>query len=418
MTADRGRSADVAVIGGGIVGVATALQLQRTGRTVVVVERGTPGDEASGHNGGLFSGDCMPVGTPGVIRSLPTMLRDPDGPLILRWRYVPQLAPWLIRFALASRASRVEQISTDLFTLMSRGFDAFRPLVAGTPAEDVIEKRSFVSGYKDPTVFESSSWSYALRKRRGVAFEVIDAARMATLDPIFAGRFSMGVIFPNAFWTRDPRAFTQTLLDDFVKKGGAVRRAEVKEIVRQNGRIERLRTNDSDVSAGAYVIAAGPWSRGLLKQLGTDVPLEVERGYGVDIPAPGFRLEVPVILEDYHIGMTPHRTGVRLSGIDELASISAPANLKVTDRMIRGVKAMFPDISLAGAKLWMRRRPSLPDSLPIIGRAPRSENTWLAFGHAHKGLCMAAITGQLVQQLMDGQPTSVDVTPYRPTRFS
>src|SRR5258705_4295003 len=153
---------------------------------------------------------------------------------------------------------------------MSRGFDAFRPLVAGTPAEDVIEKRSFVSGYKDPTVFESSSWSYALRKRRGVAFEVIDAARMATLDPIFAGRFSMGVIFPNAFWTRDPRAFTQTLLDDFVKRGGAERRAEVKEIVRQNGVFCRIRTNDSDGSAGGFVNHHGPLSCVQLSKLCND----------------------------------------------------------------------------------------------------------------------------------------------------
>jgi len=411
-------SADVVVIGGGIVGVATALQLQRTGRQVVVIERGIPGDEASGHNGGLFSGDCMPVGTPGVIRSLPTMLRDPESPLVLRWRYLPRLLPWLIRFALASRASRVEQISSDLFSLMSRGFDAYRPLIAGTPAEDVVEQRAYVSGYKDRAVFDSASYSYALRKRRGVPYEVIDAVRMATLDPLFSGRFAMGVYFPNAFWTRDPRAFTQTLLDDLVKKGGALRRAEAKEFVKSNGRVERLRTDDGDISAGSFVIAAGPWSRGLLRQLGTDVPLDVERGYGVDLPSPGFRLEVPVILEDYHVGMTPHRTGVRISGIDELASISAPADLRITDRMIRGAKKIFPELRTDGAQVWMRRRPSLPDSLPIIGRAPRSENTWLAFGHAHKGLCMAAITGQLVQQLMDGQPTTVDVNPYRATRFS
>jgi glycine/D-amino acid oxidase-like deaminating enzyme len=418
MTTNTGRSADVAVIGGGIVGVATALQLQRTGRSVVVIERGIPGDEASGHNGGLFSGDCMPVGTPGVIRSLPTLLRDPESALVLRWRYVPRLAPWLIRFALASRASRVEQISTDLFTLMSRGFDAFRPLVAGTPAQDVIEQRAFVSGYKDRAVFDASSYAYGLRKRRGVAFEVVDGARMAELDPLFAGRFSMGVIFPNAFWTRDPGAFTRALLDDLVKKGGAVRKAEVKELVRQNGRVTQLRTTDGDVSARDFVIAAGPWSRTLLKQLGTDLPLEVERGYGADLPAPGIRLQVPVVFEDYHVSMTPHRTGVRITGIDELASIEAPADMRIPQRIVTAAKKIFPELRTEGANLWMRRRPSFPDSLPVIGRAPKSENTWLAFGHAHKGLCMAAITGKLVAELMDEKPTSVDVTPYRPTRFS
>ena len=414
----NGQSADVAVIGGGIVGVATALQLQRTGRTVVVIERGTPGDEASGHNGGLFSGDCMPVGTPGVIKDLPKMLRDPESALVLRWRYLPRLAPWLIRFALSSRASRVEQISTDLFTLMSRGFDAFRPLVAGTPAQDVLEQRAYVAGYKNRKVFEGSRFSYDLRKRRGVPYEVIDEQRMVALDPVVAGRFSMGVYFPNAFWTRDPRAFTQTLLDDLVQKGGALRKAEAKSFVRQDGRVVRLVTTDGEVTARDFVIAAGPWSRGLLRQLGTDVPLDVERGYGADLPAPGFRLAIPLIIEDFHVAMTPHRGGVRITGINELSSISAPADLRISNRIIAGARKVFPELRTEGANLWMRRRPSLPDSLPIIGRAPKVENAWLAFGHAHKGLCMAAITGQLVTQLMDGKPTTVDVTPYRPDRFS
>src|SRR5439155_16092592 len=118
---------------------------------------------------------------------------------------------------------------------------------------------------------------------------------MAALDPLFAGRFAMGVYFPNAFWTRDPRAFTQTLLDDLVNKGGILRRAEVKRFVQRDGRVDRVVTSDGEVSASAFVIAAGPWSRALLRQLGTDVPLEVERGYGADLPDPGFRLELPVI---------------------------------------------------------------------------------------------------------------------------
>jgi D-amino-acid dehydrogenase len=116
--------------------------------------------------------------------------------------------------------------------------------------------------------------------------------------------------------------------------------------------------------------------------------------------------------------MTPHRGGVRITGINELSSISAPADLRISHRIIAGARKVFPELRTEGANLWMRRRPSLPDSLPVIGRAPKVQNAWLAFGHAHKGLCMAAITGQLVTQLIDGKPTTVDVTPYRPDRFS
>src|SRR5688500_7084978 len=128
---------DAVVVGGGIVGACTALNLIRTGRSVAVFERGRPGDRASGHNGGIFSGDCVPTGMPEVIRSLPKMLTDPDSALVLRWRQIPRLAPWLIRFALNSRTARVKQIASALRDLTSR-FDEYRPLIAGTAAEDLL----------------------------------------------------------------------------------------------------------------------------------------------------------------------------------------------------------------------------------------------------------------------------------------
>jgi D-amino-acid dehydrogenase len=123
------------------------------------------------------------------------------------------------------------------------------------------------------------------------------------------------------------------------------------------------------------------------------------------------------MLADVHSALTPHRSGVRLVGYDELASISAPADPRLPKRLIRSAQKVYPELRVDGASFWMRRRPSTPDSLPVIGRVPRFENTYLAFGHGHKGLCMGAITGKLVQELMDDAPTTVDLTPFRPTRF-
>jgi D-amino-acid dehydrogenase len=408
---------DVVVVGGGIVGAATALQLQRSGRNVMVVERGVPGNEASGHNGGMFSGDCMPVGTPRVLRSLPKLLRDPESPLILRKQYLARLAPWLVRFALASLPARVEAISIALNALMSRGFDAYRPLLNGIAIEDVVTQRGSLSGYLDPKTLEGSRYAFELRKRRGVAFEILDPARIAQLDRAYAGRFAVGAYFPNAYWTKDPRAFTQSLLDDVVARGGSLRKADVLGFVLDRGRISRVRTSDGEISTGAVVIAAGPWSRTLLRSLGTDVPLDVERGYGVDLPDPGLHIELPVIVEEVHVGVTAHQNGLRIAGIDELASIDAPADMRIPERLLRAARKIFPELRTEGASAWMRRRPSTPDSLPIVGRAPRVDNAFLNFGHAHKGVCQGAITGQLVRELMDGVPTTVDITPYSPTRF-
>jgi D-amino-acid dehydrogenase len=323
----------------------------------------------------------------------------------------------MIRFALNSRPARVEAISTALYSLMRRGVEAYRPLIAGTEAEGILSNRGHLYAYRRREALDSNSFVFGLRRRRGVTYEILDDAAMSKLSPLFAGRFETGVYFPKAHWTADPRAFTQALLASFVDKGGRVARADVRGFATNDGRVVRVRTDQSDVTTGAVVISAGPWSRGLLRQLGTNVPLDCERGYGADLPRPDLQLDVPVILADVHSALTPHRTGVRLAGYDELASLSAPADPKLPQRLIRSARKVFPRLCAEGGTFWMRRRPSTPDSLPVIGRAPRFENTYLAFGHGHKGLCMGGITGKLVQELMDGAPTTVDITPFRPTRF-
>ena len=408
---------DAVVVGAGIVGVSTALQLQRSGRSVTVLERSIPGDEASGHNGGMFSDDCLPTQMPDTITGLPHLLRDPESPLVLRFRDMPMLAPWLIRFALNSRPSRARKISAALYSLMSRGFDAYRPLIKGTAAEAVVRNSGNLYAYRTREALDLDSFPMQLRRQNGVTYEVVDDAAMAKISPLFAGKFEIGLFFPKTHWTTDPHAFTQTLLADFVAKGGRVQTTAATGFETANGKVTGVRTSDGAISAANIVIAAGPWSRVLLRRLGSDVPLSVERGYGADLPDPGLTFDQPVILADVHSAITPHRGGVRLVGYDELASIDAPADLRLSKRLVHSAQKVYPELRMDGASFWMRRRPSTPDSLPVIGRVPRFENAYLAFGHGHKGLCMGAITGQLVVELMDGKPTTLDVTPFRPTRF-
>jgi D-amino-acid dehydrogenase len=178
-----------------------------------------------------------------------------------------------------------------------------------------------------------------------------------------------------------------------------------------------VRTTEGDVAASTVVICAGPWSRRLLRKLGADVPLDVERGYGIDVPDPGISLACPFVLEDHHVAFSPHRGGVRLSGRNELAGIATRPNYRLADNLMRSAKGLFPEMRTEGARPWMRLRPSTPDSLPVIDRAPRQRNVYLAFGHGHKGFGTGAITAQLVRELIDGAQPSVDVSPFGVSRF-
>ncbi len=416
------RSPDVAVVGGGIIGVCTALHLQRTGRSVLLIERGTPGGEASGHNGGAISGDCLPTGMPQVIRSLPRMLRDPRSPLAIRWRSVPGLTPWLARFALASRPSRVDHIAAALGGLMSHIVEAYRPLVAGTELESVVNQSGLLFAYASADSFAGAQFALRLRSRHGVSHDVLDAAAIAGRFPLLAGRFKHGIYLDRALYTTDPAAFTRTLAGQFVVEGGELYEGEVRGFRLRGRRVEAVQTTsgtgDAEIYTGAVVICAGPWSRRLARRLGTRLPLHVERGYGIDLPDPGLKLDFPVIVSDHSVSVSPFRDGIRVTGLDELAGLSAPANFRLIERIIQGAKAAFPELRTDGATTWMRARPSMPDSLPVIGRAPQRDNAYFAFGHGHKGFGMGAITGRLIQELMDDAPPTVDLDPFRPSRFA
>ena len=409
----------IVVIGGGIVGVSTALHLQRSGHQVTLIERDSPGSGASGHNGGVFNvGECMPTGTPGVLRSIPRLLVDPNAALIVRYRYLPQLSPWLVRFVRSTRSERVEEIAAAMQQLTDRSIDGYRPLVEHSPAAELMHEGGLLLGYRTEQTFDAARYGRELRVRHGVEFDVLDDVEITVLDPVLAGRFDRAIYRRQPHFTDDSQRFVELLADDFVARGGLVRHAVAQGIDARNGRVKAVVTTDGRVPAEVVVIAAGAWSRRLVRQLGFDVPLETERGYGVFLPDPEVELRLPVILEDLHIGITPTRAGLQLTGIDELASADAPPRSAVAKRVIRAATTVFPELRTEGAVSWMHCRPSLPDSLPVIGEVPGHRNAFMAFGHGHKGLGMGGITGSLIRQLVDGERPSLDLEPYSPLRFS
>lgn len=407
------------MIGGGIVGICVALYAQETGRQVTVVERRTPGWSASGHNAGVLAvAEPMPTGEPGVVRKVPHMLRDPLSPLAIRWSYLPRLAPWLVRFVLASRVRRVEVIGESLHGLTAHIVDAYRPLLDACPeAARLVRDSGVLQVYGEDASFAGTQLALELRRRLGTSFDVLDNDGIAAQDPFLAGRFRHAIHFPDWWSTTDPEALTLLLADRFQDRGGAMRRAEVHELVVRGGAVRGVETSAGDIDADETVIAAGAWSRRLVRQLGFDVPLDTERGYGVDLPAPGFELRFPVVSGDHHFAMTPLRSGLRLAGTAELAGLAAPPNYARADTLVKAARLAFPELRTEGARPWMAFRPSMPDSLPVIGQAPRHRGVYLAFGHGHKGLGQAAITGKLIQELLDGKEPTVDLAPFRPTRF-
>jgi D-amino-acid dehydrogenase len=412
------RETHVTVIGAGIVGIAAALYLQRAGCRVTVLDRGAPGEGCSFGNAGLISpGACVPFGMPDMIWKVPRYLMDPLGPLAIRWAYLPRALPWLLRFLAAGRPARVRAISRAMAALHSRAFEAYAPLLKAAAAEDLVRHSGQLYASKEAHGIEGGRLVQELRERAGVKVELLDADELHQLEPALSPRYRSALFFPENGYSINSFRLVQVLAERVVRNGGELLRRTVSGFRFAGGRPSVLVTDAGDLPVDRVVIAAGAWSHRLLATLGTQVPLEAERGYHVMLPDPGVMPRLPVSNRDHSFAATPMENGLRFAGTVEIAGLDAPADFRRAGILLAHGKEMYPGLRTEGMTEWMGSRPSLPDGLPIIDVAPNFPSVHLAFGHSHYGLMGAAITGKLVAELVTGTPPSIDLAPYSARRF-
>jgi len=408
----------VTVIGAGIVGICCAAWLQRSGCRVTVIDRDEPGRGASYGNAGMLQVDsCVPLGTPGIVGQVPGMLRDPLGPLAIRWGYLPRLAPWLVRLIAASRPGRVEEISKALAALLGRAAAAYRDLILGTAAEDLIRPTGTIFVYSTETGFEAARFAHDLRRRRGIRIEELHDGEIRQLEPALSPAFKRAVFSPDCLQIADPLVLTQRLAEAFVRAGGTILRETVADVTIGPGGPSHVVTDAGVHHVDRLVLAAGAWSRRLAGRLGARVPLDTERGYHLMLPKPGVELRMPIIAGDRKIGITPMLDGIRLAGTVEFGGLERAPDYRRA-RILAGIaREVIPGLETDDADEWMGFRPSMPDSLPVIGPSPRYKNAFFAFGHGHSGLTLGAVTGNLIADLVMDRVPPIDLGPYRADRF-
>jgi len=201
-----------------------------------------------------------------------------------------------------------------------------------------------------------------------------------------------------------------------VQRGGTLVREEAKAIERDGEHRISVRTTGATLAGDNAVVAAGAWSRPLARQVGDAVPLDTERGYHVMFPGAQSLLSRPVGWAEMGFYMTPLADGLRAAGTVEFAGLEAPLNPERTRFLARGARGLLPQLSEPVSE-WLGFRPSLPDSLPVIGSSPRNPRVFYAFGHGHLGITLGGVTARMVADLIDGRRPVVDPSPYRPDRF-
>jgi D-amino-acid dehydrogenase len=409
----------IAVVGAGIVGMAVAHALLDEGHAVDVIDRDRAASSASVGNAGWIAHiDILPLAAPKMWRHLPRWLIDPLGPLAIAPSYAPRLMPWLVRFMGASTPARVAASTKAIHALNAAALPAWERRLASLGLNDILRRRGILSVWTDPAAFAAAAASHAQQSALGIPVERLDAAGVRELEPAFGdGAVVGGALYETGAHVADPRVLLDTLTERAGARGTRLIAGDVVDLVSASETVTVQRAAGAPIAADRVIVAAGAWSKPLAARCGDRVPLDTERGYNITLPPNALGLTRPVMYEGMGMVTTPLDTGDRIGGSVEFAGLAALANWSRVDAMLGRLKRALPGLCRSEGVRWMGFRPSLPDSLPVIGPSARDRRILYAFGHGHYGLTQAAVTAEMIAALVAGRPTSLDATPYAAQRF-
>lgn len=409
---------DITIIGAGIVGVATAIYLQRDGHRVTLVERDRPGEATSfGNAGSLAPGSIIPLALPGTFGQVPRWILDPLGPLSLSWKAAPALVPWLMHFRRACTPERVRRSAAAMRSLNRDSVDTYEELVAAAGAPELVRRDGMLQLYRSEAGFIASEGSRRIRLDNGARVEVITEADIRRLVPALSPEYRWGFSLPDGGNVRSPLRVTQVLAAHFQTNGGTIVNARVDDLETDAGGVRALLTSEGRMTVDRVVLCAGIWSRTLAARIGVRVPVASERGYHIHIPSPGIALDRPVTDGERRFVATPMEGGLRIAGTSEFCRVDDAPSWDRADALASLARSMIPGLDTSDFARWCGPRPSTPDGLPVIGPAPGNPKVLLAYGHGHWGLMAAPATGQVISDLVAGRPPRLDIAPFRPDRF-
>lgn len=405
------------VVGAGIVGVCTGIELVRRGWAVTLVDRVEPGESCSFGNAGILAAQAVvPTAMPSVRGELPRMLLDRESPLVIRWGSLPHTARWLAEFWDATKGEKLEQTADALKALNSTSLELHEALARQAGVPELVRPTRYLYIARDKAKLDAEKGlAWRLRRERGSEIEVLDGPALHEAEPELSREYQRGVRLGPIGYTTNPFRLTQAYAALYAREGGRFVKAEVRAL-RPAGAVTGLETSAGQMAAECVVIAAGAWSRELARPLGLKLPIIAERGYHVTFADPGITLNHVLSEAERQFAVTSMEMGLRVAGTEEIGLADDPPAWRRADVLMRQARAMFPNARLDKPSKWMGPRPGTPDSLPAIGPLPGHPNIFIAAGHGHLGLTGGPNTGRIVAALATGERINIDVKPYAPGR--
>ena len=408
----------IIVIGAGIVGVSTAIWLQRSGFKVTIIDQKGPATGASHGNAGILAASSIiPVPNPSLIKKLPFYLLSKNSPVFFKMSYLPKMFPFLMSYLSKSNLREVNKYAERMTPLIFDTVCQHKSLSKGTGAEKFISNQDYCFGYETEKNFLNDKKVWKLRQKHGLPFEVVTGNEFSKFDPFYKDLFDVIVKCKNHGKINDPGLYVKTLCDHFLSQGGELIISTVYDISSINLNDVIVKIENDSLIANKIVVATGAWSKKILKKFKIKMPLESERGYHIEYVGPNFYPKVPMMLTSKKFVITPMDGRIRVAGLVEFAGLKALKRKPPINLLKNKVNDLFPNLNCEEKIEWLGHRPALVDSLPMLGYLDKNQQILVAFGHQHLGLTAGAKTGRIVSDLIIGNDIKLKMSNYKPDRF-
>ncbi|MDC0529885.1 FAD-dependent oxidoreductase [Pelagibacteraceae bacterium] len=418
---DNYKCKSVGIVGAGIQGVCTGLQLIKKGVPVTLFDRHDPLSSefkpASYGNAGHFSPYAvLQFNRPDVLVDVPKMLLSSNGPLALKWNYMPKMFNWFFHYFKNCNKKSMMHTVKYMHQILSLSNNAYEEIFQEIDINGLVEKKGIIYVWTNKNL-KSRQLEIKVRNDLGIEQKLLSQKEVLALEPNLSPVFDAGVIYESAMHARDPHGILKKIFKLFLERGGKFIQTNVENLEQINIDETVIRSEKDEYKFEKTVIASGAFSKKLTDQLGENIPLDTERGYHVHFKNKDNLIKRPVIFLDRGFGLTPMNQGLRAVGTVELGGLKNPPSKKRIEYITKCAKELLPQLGQHENE-WLGFRPTLPDFLPIMGPSLKNKNIIYAFGHHHLGWTLGAVTGKIVSGIVAGEKTNLDLSPYSSKRFS
>lgn len=410
------------IIGGGVIGLCSAYYLRKSGWDVTVLDNSEEKINCSyGNLGMIVPSHFVPLASPGIVAKGFRWMLNSKSPFYVKPALDFNLISWGLKFIKNATAKNVEKAAMPLLQLNLYSKQLFEELSNEPGFDFALEKKGIMMYYKTEKVAEEESHLADKAQSMGVDAVVLSKEKVQQLEPETELDI-LGAVHYRCDAHLYPNKLVPQLIQHLQSSGVNVETgSRVKQIIAERGQIKKVITSNNEHEADVFVLASGAWLSELAKTIGLKIPLMPGKGYTFTYDHPQKKLNVPAILCEARVAITPMNGHMRYGGTMEIGAPNKKINLNRVQGIVESVSKYFPGIKLdmPGEKdIWYGFRPCSPDGLPYIGRSSKIQNLFIAGGHSMMGLSLGPATGKIIADLANDQKTEVDISAFDPERYT